>query len=131
MVHPIPRHPALLLSEYNTCVEPRRLKRLTLVSVIVLLRGESDKKKYMYICVCDDLCNKIFCACACTRVRGINVEGQQLLRRWFRRARVCIHEWKTVEAIYCIDFRMNFLVMHQQPVTWQEAVVAEATRRTG
>ena len=29
MVHPIPRHPALLLYGYYTCVEPRRLKRLT------------------------------------------------------------------------------------------------------
>ena len=29
MVHPIPRHPALLRYEYYTCVEPRRLKVLT------------------------------------------------------------------------------------------------------
>ena len=49
MVHPIPRHPALLLYEYNTCVEPRRLKVLTPESVIVPVRDQLQKKKYINI----------------------------------------------------------------------------------
>ena len=52
MVHPIPRHPALLLYGYYTCVEPRRLKVLTPESVMVPIRCDSEKKYtyiYMYV----------------------------------------------------------------------------------
>ena len=50
MVHPIPRHPALLLYGYYTCVEPRRLKVLTPDSVMVPMCGVSEKN-YIYIYV--------------------------------------------------------------------------------
>ena len=62
MVHPIPRHPALLLYGYYTCVEPRRLKVLTPESVMVPIRCESEKQNiYMYVrieymCVCMHPC---------------------------------------------------------------------------
>ena len=46
MVHPIPRHPALLLSEYNTCVEPRRLKRPTRCRIYSCQAVRSTRPSY-------------------------------------------------------------------------------------
>ena len=43
MVHPTPRHPALLLYGCYTCVEPRRLKVLTPESVMVPIRCDSEE----------------------------------------------------------------------------------------